>query len=253
MDDLTKPISIITVKFDLPVHYEDLSLFRGAVIETTGRSNDLFHNHSGEGVIYRYPYIQYKKIGGKAALVCFDKGTEAIHNFFSNTDWKMRIGERNVEIRVEDIRVRRHTVAVWENSFRYSLTNWMPLNQQNYQKYHSCESFSGKMEVLESVLLGNILTFCEGFGLHPEKKIKAAIQKVMHDKLVWYRGQRMQAFDIEFSSNVSIPDYAALGKGGSIGFGTVMTKRSRRGSGMDHMSGDRNFRDEVIPEDTKSE
>lgn len=227
MDNTAKSIAIITVRFNLEVHYEDLALFRGAVIETTGRRNDLFHNHTENGVIYRYPYIQYKRIGGKAALVCFDKGTEAIHDFFSNTDWTMRLGDRDVEIRVEDVRARRHTIAVWENTFNYTLRNWMPLNQENYQKYHSCESFSGKMEVLEKVMLGNILTFCEGFGLHPEKKVKASIRKVMRDKLVWYRGQKMQAFDIEFATNVSLPDYAALGKGASIGFGIVMGKRRR--------------------------
>lgn len=213
------------VLFDLPIMNEELSQFRGAVIETTKRNNDLYHNHTEEGVIYRYPAIQYKKIAGKAALICFEKGTEAIHEFFSNTDWTMRIGQRQVEVRVQEVKARQFNVGVWENRFDYNLLNWMPLNQDNYKRYHAAESYAEKMAILESILLGNLLTFCEGMGFHPEKEVKAAITHIKGDKIANYRGQIMQTFDLSFWSNLSVPDFAGLGKGTSVGFGLVRQLR----------------------------
>lgn len=61
-------ILVVTFANDLPAH--DLSLFRGAVISTVGQEHVLFHNHQGDKLRYSYPLVQYKRIGGKAALVC---------------------------------------------------------------------------------------------------------------------------------------------------------------------------------------
>jgi len=225
MPEHLKTIRTVMVLFDLPIMNEELSQFRGAVIETTRRNNDLYHNHSDEGVIYRYPAIQYKKISGKAALVCYEKGTEAIHDFFSNTDWKLRIGQRQEEVRVLEVKARQFNVGVWENWFDYHLLNWMPLNQDNYKRYQQAESYAEKMAILESILLGNLLTFCEGMGFRPNKEVKAVITHVKRDKIASYRGQIMQTFDLTFRSNLSVPDYAALGKGASVGFGLVRRKK----------------------------
>lgn len=228
MPEHLKTIRTVMVLFDLPIMNEELSQFRGAVIETTRRNNDLYHNHSDEGVIYRYPAIQYKKISGKAALVCYEKGTEAIHDFFSNTDWKLRIGQRQEEVRVLEVKARQFNVGVWENWFDYHLLNWMPLNQDNYKRYHQAESYAEKMAILESVLMGNLLTFCEGMEFRPNKEVKAAITHVKRDKIASYRGQIMQTFDLTFRSNLSVPDYAALGKGASVGFGLVRHIKNRK-------------------------
>jgi hypothetical protein len=38
----------------------------------------------------------------------------------------------------------------------------------------------------------------------------------------------MQAFDVEFKTNVSLPDYIGLGKGASTGFGVVVKKREKK-------------------------
>jgi len=71
MPEHIKSIKTVMVVFDLPIENDELPQFRGAVIETTKRNNDLFHNHTNEGLICRYPAIQHKKIEGKAALVCY--------------------------------------------------------------------------------------------------------------------------------------------------------------------------------------
>ena len=228
MTEHMKNIRIVTVIFNIPIRNEELPLLRGAVIETTKRVNDFYHNHNDEGVIYRYPRIQYKKIHGKAALVCYEEGTVAIHYFVSNTNWFRRLGNDGREIKVEDIKGRQFNVGIWDSVFKYRITNWLPLNQENYQKYHEAESLIEKTAVLEKVLLGNLLTFAQEMGVDTSKKITAFITRIAREKILPFHGQLMQSYDLHFNSNLSIPDYASLGKGGSIGFGVVLRERENR-------------------------
>ncbi len=226
MPEHVKSIKFVIVQFNLPVRIEDLPMFRGAVIETTQRKNDLFHNHGESGVIYRYPRIQYKKIRGKAALMCFQEGTEAIHDFFFQTDWSLRMGEQEHEIKVEEIKAHHYNIGIWENRFDYRITNWLPLNQENYQKYHQTVNLSEKIVILEKALLGNLLTFTQEMGVETSKKITAVITRIDREKVVQYHGQLMQSYDMHFATNVSIPNYASLGKGGSIGYGVVFKEKN---------------------------
>ena len=50
-------ILVVTFANDLPAH--DLSLFRGAVINTVGQEHVLFHNHQGDKLRYSYPLVLY--------------------------------------------------------------------------------------------------------------------------------------------------------------------------------------------------
>ena len=228
MEESLKHLRILTIRFDLPIRYEELSKFRGAIINLTKEKNDFFHNHSETGVIYRYPKIQYKKLGGKAALVCIDEGTEAIHDFFAGFQHPFILGTDITELKVEDIKANQFNVGVWENSFDYQLANWLPLNQENYQKFNEVESYHEKMKILESVLLGNLLTFCEGIGIDPERPIKASIIRIVKEKRIRYRGQVMQAYDVDIKTNLSIPNFIGLGKGSGLGCGMVTNSPTRQ-------------------------
>lgn len=230
MEENLKHLRILTIRFDLPIRYEELSKFRGAIINLTKEKNDFFHNHSETGVIYRYPKIQYKKLGGKAALVCIDEGTEAIHDFFAGFHEPFIFGDNEVELKVEDIKASQYNIGVWDSSFDYKLANWLPLNQENYQKYNEVESYHEKIQILESVLLGNLLTFCEGIGLNAERPVKAAIKRIVSEKKIKYRGTLMQAYDVDIKTNLSIPNFIGLGKGSGLGYGVVTASLSRQTS-----------------------
>jgi len=244
MTEHMKNIRIVMVIFNIPIRNEELPLLRGAVIKTTNFGNDLFHNHNEEGVIYRYPLIQYKKIHGKAALVCFEHGTEAVYDFFSQTDWSLKLGNREEELRVENVNATKFNTGVWNGQFYFRMTNWLPLNQENYQKYHQSSHLSEKTAILEKVLLGNILTFLEGVGLKTDLVVKTGITRIAREKVLRYRGQLMQSYDLHFWTNVSLPAYASLGKGASVGFGMILPERhsahSHGGSTRHSDQGERN-------------
>ena len=216
-----KQIRLLQVIFDLKINFSEIPFFRGAIIKTTRGENNLFHNHSPEGNIYRYPKIQYKLINGNASLLCVEEGIEGIQDFFSRTDWKLQIEKEKKEIKVENIKVHQHRVAVWENWFDYRITNWLPLNQDNYIKFKALEDLTEKISFLEKIMQSNILSFLQGIDLYVDEKIEVKIKSIRGERLMNYKDQQMQAFTLEFRTNISLPNFIGLGKGSSVGFGVI--------------------------------
>jgi len=216
-----KQIRLLQVIFDLKINFSEIPFFRGAIIKTTRGENNLFHNHSPEGNIYRYPKIQYKLINGNASLLCVEEGIEGIQDFFSRTDWKLQIEKQNKEIKVENIKVHQHRVAVWENWFDYRITNWLPLNQDNYIKFKVLEDLTERISFLEKIMQSNILSFLQGIDLYVDEKIEVKIKSIRGERLMNYKDQQMQAFTLVFRTNISLPNYIGLGKGSSVGFGVI--------------------------------
>jgi hypothetical protein len=223
-----KQIRLLQVIFNLKIKFSEIRFFRGAVIKTTQGKNNLFHNHSPEGNIYRYPKIQYKLINGSASLLCVEEGIEGIQEFFSQTDWKLKIENETREIKVENIKVHQHRVAVWENWFDYKITNWLPLNQENYTKYKALEDLTERINFLEKIMLANILSFLQGIDLYVDEKIEVKIKSIRGERLMNYKDQQMQAFTLVFRTNVSLPNFIGLGKGSSSGFGVIKEIEKKR-------------------------
>jgi hypothetical protein len=226
--DQNKTIRLLTVTFDFDISRTEINLFRGAIIKTTQGKNDLFHNHSPEGNLYRYPKIQYKMLNKKAALICIEEGVEGIHDFFSRTDWKLEIGRDRREIKVEEIKVKQHRVGIWDSGFEFKISNWLPLNQDNYKKYQGFQGLADKIQLLEKILLANILSFLEGIDLFAKDRIEITIKSIPNETVLKYKSQAMQAFTVIFQTNVSLPNNIGLGKGSSVGFGVVKEIANRK-------------------------
>lgn len=201
---------------------EELPLFRGAVLQATEHSDVLFHNHQEEGGLrYSYPLIQYKRINQKAAIVCLEEGADVIGQFFSSCNFDVCLGERQVKLEVESVNAQQHLVQVWDDEFAYHIRRWLPLNQENYTTYCQKESLAERCAFLERLLTANILSFAKGVGVHFDEQVVAKITQLDEPKLQYYKGVKLMSFDAEFKSNVSLPDYIGLGKGVSLGMGTI--------------------------------
>lgn len=75
-------LPILIIQFANEITSQEIQLFRGAVIASLNEKDILFHNHTEDGVVYRYPRIQYKRIHKKAAIVCLKEGIKSIGEFF---------------------------------------------------------------------------------------------------------------------------------------------------------------------------
>lgn len=222
-------LNTLIVRFNNPISYGEIPLFRGAIINAVGDNcSQLFHNHNGDGFNYRYPMIQYKRIHGKAAIVCIGEGTEEIGAFFSAGNFRLRIGDNREELfEIEAVLPRRTMVQVWDDVFRYYLRDWFPLNSDNYKRYQMADSIVERTQLLEQVLIGNILSACKGLGITIEHEISCRILSIENPRKVYYKGLPMMSFSCEFKSNITLPDYIGLGKGTSMGHGIVVRQKKK--------------------------
>ena len=227
MAALTK-IPYLTVVFRNELKSYEIPAFRGAVISKVPPELTLFHNHVGSGFRFSYPLIQYKTIGGKAAIVCLGEGTRDIESFFTSSDFHLFIGDREDDFTVENVWANQWILQPWTDSFRYSIRHWLPLNSENYQSYLSMEGVVERTQFLDSILVGNILSMSKGLGVFFEKPVTCKIVSVDRGYCQKYKGVALQAFDLQFITNVFVPDYVGLGKGVSAGFGTIKRMKSSK-------------------------
>lgn len=217
-------VNTLLIRFQNEIANNEVAMFRGAIINAVDNSDVLFHNHTdGDGFRYAYPLIQYKRINRKAAITCIGEGTEAIGKFFSSCNFDVVLGNRNMTLEVESVRAHKTLVQVWDSVFTYHLRKWLPLNQENYRKYEALDSIVERYAFLERLLTGNILSFAKSMSIFFDQRVECRITSAETPRLISYKGVKMMSFDVEFKTNVSLPDYIGLGKGVSLGFGTVVS------------------------------
>ncbi len=220
MDEIIR-IPVLTIVFDNDISLTEIPMFRGAIISKVPAEYTLFHNHLDDGFRYRYPLIQYKRIGGNAAIVCIGEGTDAIGQFFANADFDLQIGNRNATFKVDKVEPSRVLIQPWEQTFKYTCRKWLPLNKENYEQYKNLDGVAERALFLQKILVGNILSMCTGLGIHIEKNIDCSVTNISETSIYKYKGVLMTGFDVEFKTNISLPDYIGLGKGVSLGYGMI--------------------------------
>lgn len=216
-------VRYLSIRFSNALFPGEIPWFRAAVIEKTERQSSLFHNHQpSNGFHYRYPLIQYKVMNRKAGIICLDQGTDDIHYLLQQRDLQLRIGRKEQSFEIEDVQLRYHQVQCWQGQFQYSLKDWQALNQENYNRYQALESEVERFRFLEKMLLGNLLAFARAIQWDPNHGIELAITRFKGERWLPYKNRKVICFSLNFKTNVSLPDFIGLGKGVSVGFGSVM-------------------------------
>jgi len=131
------------------------------------------------------------------------------------------LGNRPYELKVDKLSLNNFTLQVWDSNFNYFLQDWLPLNQKNYKDFKTLKSEIDQLEFLEKILKGNVLSFAKGIDWYIEKEIKLRIQNIVRVSPISYKGIKLEAFTINFSSNISLPNNIGLGKNASLGFGVL--------------------------------
>lgn len=185
----------------------------------TYKDYPILHNHyANDKFLYSYPYVQYKIINGDIVIVGIDEGAEIVKQIAPDLstlslDKDYKITEKLIHEKEVDIKPSSE-----EKHYKF-ISPWLGLNQNNYQKYINTKDWKEKKEILNRVLVGNLLSMSKGLGIIVNKKLYAKTH--FEEKIVEYKGVKMNAFTGEFKVHYDIPDYFGLGKGVSQGFGCV--------------------------------
>ena len=220
---MSKYIRSLTVNFDTEISDKEIHLFRGAILNVMGeQANLLYHNHIGETSFrFSYPLIQYKRIGGKAAIMGIGEGADIVGQLLTKLPIDISLGERNTHLEVRNAIPARFRVQTWQTNFNYHITRWLPLNTENYKRYQMAEGLVERVSMLEHVLRGNLLSMLKGLDFYLDAELKVHITQLSDSHILFNKGVAMTAFDADFTCNLSIPDFVGIGKNASIGCGVV--------------------------------
>ena len=214
----------IVIQFANEIDTSALTHFRGAVIASLDEKSILFHNHDEDKLRYSYPLIQYKRIHKKAAVMGIGKGIEEVSQLLQPRDFNLLIGHDTVEMQIESVNAYDNEIVLSNQPvFNYQLRHWLPLNSYNYVQYRGLSSLIERIQFLEDILIGNILSFLKGIDVYLDKQeqIELHITNMTDQHTLTYKKVKLMAFDIEFKANISLPQYIGLGKNASIGCGVL--------------------------------
>ena len=219
-------ITTLSIQFNRRISRREIPYFRSAVIEKTERASSHFHNHKeNKAFHYRYPHIQYKICDGLPTIVCLQEAVEDINWLLEKDDLKMNLGNRKVDFKIRDLKMDVKQIGITGGLEHYGISKWMALNQKHLSRWRELEKDEkAQKEFLESILRGNILSFAKGMDYHIKERLLVKITRLSKPFSETFKGQNVLVFNIEFVSNIELPQWIGLGKGSSHGFGTIELK-----------------------------
>lgn len=222
-----KELQIMKVVFNARIAAHETPAFRGAIIQKVGLDRDFYHNHdnnsdSPKQYHYRYPLIQYRRDRNRPAMVFIGQGITEAGHLFAQPDWSLTFSGRTQTMSIADLQVRQHSFGVTPDEYRlYTIHRWQALNDLNYQRYNQADDLVARIQLLEHVLTGHIISFAKGVSYQLEHRFDLRIADILGSRVTHYEGVKVQTFDVRFKTNLLLPPFIALGKGVSLGFGEV--------------------------------
>ncbi|HEC92566.1 MAG TPA: hypothetical protein ENI51_06215 [Candidatus Atribacteria bacterium] len=211
-------VLVATLKTDKRVE-EDTSKFRGYI---GGKFPEyiLLHHHVNETEnLYAYPKIQYKILEGTPVIVGIEEGTDILKRISDDLN-ELKLGKSKYKIESIQMNQFNADFGKCRENIKYRfLTPWLALNPENYKRYSETKNWKEKKELLNSILVGNILSMCKSLNYMVLGKLYA--HSLLDRMKVSYKAIPHVGFIGEFRINFKIPNFIGLGKGVSHGFGTV--------------------------------
>lgn len=222
----TQQLQITQIKFpEINLRTRDAHKLRGYFGNLFKEHSPVLHNHYEDGRFrYRYPEIQYKVIKNIPTLIGINEGADLLPKLFLKIK-NIDINGQQFPVNAKNIECKAVETGFSDSLHGYEFTTlWMALNQQNYPKYQNLKSDKEKEEMLNSILVGHILSFFRNTGieLQPNERLMAKVD--LQEKSTKFKETKMIAFSGKFIVNALLPDEIGLGKSVSRGFGTI--KRS---------------------------
>ncbi len=149
-----------------------------------------------------------------------------MEELFVNTNYTLKIGRREVEIKIESIKAEEVDINVSPSSISYHIHEWLPLNEKHNRKFHSTESVVERIQLLEQILTGNILSLLKGLDIFIDFQLQPIITDFTIRSPITYKHIKLTNIDLSFNANINLPQQIGIGKHSSMGAG-VLTKKTK--------------------------
>lgn len=217
-------LSYLTAVFDLPLKDRDIPRWRSAWSEMAGFEMDRFHNHKpgDEGVIYRYPQVQYRTHRGKAALLAMGPATTDVQQALSVGPWEIVWNYDKHPIELEDLSLEQYELSFDRQFYHYRLHTYLPFNDKNFERWKSTTGLVKRIQLVERMLAGHLLNFATGIGWQIPERFEVEVIDLSEPYLRPLHEIMRPAFDLQFKANLVLPFGIGLGKGVSHGYGVLL-------------------------------
>lgn len=184
---------------------------------------ELAHQHRpGGGLVYDYPRVQYKVLGGVAVLIGLgEDGGRVVERAWRESE-SVRLGDETLGVLEGTVSRRRAELGVSPGPLEYEFqTPWLALNAANSRAYADAPTEAARHDLLARVLVGNILSLSKSFRLFLTERLTADTSR-LRPRECRLKGVPMLGFVGRVSVNFCIPAHIGLGKSVSRGFGTLV-------------------------------
>lgn len=219
----TQQLQICRIKFpEIKLQTRDAHKLRGYFGNLFKEYSPVLHNHYEDGRFrYRYPSVQYKVLDNIPTLIGINEGAELLPKLFLKIK-ELDINGRKYSINSKNIDFKQEETGFSTGLQEYKfLTLWMGLNQQNYPKYQELGSAKEKEQILNSILVGHILSFFRNCEVELQQNERLMAKVDLQEKSTKFKENKMIAFSGKFVVNAHLPDEIGLGKSVARGFGSI--------------------------------
>lgn len=107
----------------------------------------------------------------------------------------------------------------------YRIFDYIPFSSENYALWQAAEHLVARVELLEKVLTGHIISLVNAMDYKMDKHLEVRIMTIREMRTVRKHGQSVLGFNLIFKANIDLPPNMALGRGVSFGFGVTQPTR----------------------------
>ena len=217
------PIRIFSIQFDIPLPFQQIPQWRGAIAEHVGLQDERFHNHQGEKdrFHYRYPTVFYRSQQGKAAIWSFGDGTEALKELLLESKPDFNLSGQPWDLKVWNVDITLFQPRMSPNPQSYFLKNWLALNEFNFKRWEKLPNPEAQMLFLEQILASNLIAFAKAIVWQLPERLVVRIPQITRTTRAKHKGILMLTFDVLFEANLFLPIGLGIGKAVSHGYGVV--------------------------------
>lgn len=188
---------------------------RGYLGHLFGPGDTEFHHHDENP--YRYPLIQYKKLGKTLVVLGINDYARVVQ---ARIPTLTHINLPSSRARVTAVALETRTAKVAEGFATYAFaTPWLALNSENYARYKALEARL-RPGFLEGILVANALSFLKGVGIRVPFRVRARLGQSRPTSVIC-NDNRFMGLWASFALNVTLPDHVGLGKSVAKGFGAI--------------------------------
>lgn len=220
---MSSRIPLLTIFFTTKLSDHEVPLFRGSILNIMKEcpENLYYHNHREDNFRYAYPLVQYKATNRQAMIICIGESMENCGHLFRALPCAASLGHRDVVLEASRIIPVYFSLEASETPLFYQVRRWLPFNTENHRRYQSLERLSERIDFLEHILIGNLLSLAKGLDIHIDFPLQCHILDLKATEMQKSKGVYMIAFTLTFQCNLSLPDYLGIGKHSSIGYGIL--------------------------------